>query len=92
MIGMMRMMRKGLPFWLSVGVLGAAVAAYLALPRDTYEVFDGLEGPEGVSWLPAEAPTEAREAWKKEGQGKASRLAVLLTDPGSAWVGVQQAL
>lgn len=92
MIGMMRMMRKGLPFWLSVGVLGVAVAAYLALPRDTYEVFDGLEGPEGVSWLPAEAPTEAREAWKKEGQGKASRLAVLLTDPGSAWVGVQQAL
>ncbi len=92
MLGMIRIMRKGLLFLLPVCLLGLAFVLYQGFPQDTYEVLDGLEGPAEISKVSEEAPTAAKEAWKNAEAGRESRLAVLLTDPESAWVGIQQAL
>lgn len=55
--------------------------------KDIYK-FSGVSGPEGKSVLPEIHPS----AWEKYRPGSASRLAVLLTDPNSAWLGLAHGL
>ncbi|HSI65305.1 MAG TPA: polysaccharide deacetylase family protein [Candidatus Saccharimonadia bacterium] len=70
-------------------VLLLAVALYFLLPRDTYQALKGLKGPL-ESGLPAQSSPPA--SWSPHTKGGPSRLALLITDPDSAWTGVQQAL
>ncbi|QIF01730.1 polysaccharide deacetylase family protein [Roseimicrobium sp. ORNL1] len=71
-------------------LLAVAVGGFFLLPRDSYRALQGLKGPleEGLP-APAASPLTA---WKEFGKGGPSRMAVYLTDPNSAWTGVQHAL
>jgi len=70
-------------------LLAMAVAGFFLLPRDTYHALKGLSGSTGTSAL---APQKPETAWQECREGEPSRLAVLLTDPNSAWTGIQHAL
>lgn len=70
-------------------LLAIVVAGFFLLPRDSYKSLKGLEGPTEKSHLAAPAPPTA---WQAHREGGSSRLAVLLTDPDSAWTGIQHAL
>ena len=72
-------------------LLALAVIAYVFYPRDTYQALKELHGPLEKT-LPAPEPGDASAVWDKHSTGGTSRLALLLTDPSSAWLGVQQAL
>jgi peptidoglycan/xylan/chitin deacetylase (PgdA/CDA1 family) len=52
------------------------------------DLFPGLRGPVGRSALPKEEPAH----WSDFQGGSASRLAILLTDPNSGWLGLAQGL
>jgi hypothetical protein len=51
-------------------------------------IFKDVTGPRAASTVPAEEPT----SWQKYEQGSQSRLAILLTDPDSAWLGLAHGL
>ncbi len=51
-------------------------------------IFPGLEGPEEASSLPVITPTQ----YDKYGEGSISRLAILLTDDSSNWLGLAHGL
>lgn len=70
-------------------VLG--VLTYLFFPGDSYQALKGLHGPAEAT-PPLASPAESLASWRRFSTGGTSRLAVLLTDPNSAWMGVQQAL
>ncbi len=55
--------------------------------KDVYR-FNDISGPEGKAVL----PQPIRTSWEKYQAGSHSRLAVLLTDPNSAWLGLVHAL
>lgn len=76
---------------LVVCAVGLALAAYFLVPRDTYDELKNLRGPQKTKALPVE-PEDQSQMWQQFREGGANRLAVLLTDPKSAWWGVQQAL
>ena len=58
-------------------------------PRaDTVFKFPGLQGPDAPTILGEPKPTD----WQQYGQGSRSRLAVLLTNPDSAWLGIAHGL
>jgi len=71
-------------------ILAAAVAAaafFIANNRGN-AVFRGVEGPPAATVLPS--PTPAR--WNQYSEGTANALAILLTDPDSAWLGLAHGL
>jgi peptidoglycan/xylan/chitin deacetylase (PgdA/CDA1 family) len=76
----------------AVVVLGAAallafgVIAYLE--RNTFARFDTLQGPQERSRIAADTRTD----WRLYQNGSASRLAILLTDENSAWLGLAHGL
>ena len=72
---------------LIVAVLVLAVAIYLA-QRNTYHVLSGLEGPTDASRIADDIPT----AWTQYDRGTPSRLAILLTDEDSTWLGLAHGL
>ena len=51
-------------------------------------VFDGVSGPDSVTAIAAPQPTR----WQAYEKGSASRLAILLTDKDSAWLGLVHGL
>lgn len=59
-------------------------------PARTVEMhrFPGVQGPTNVSHLPPPVPAD----WRRYGTGGTSRLAVLLTDTNSAWLGLAHGL
>ncbi len=59
-------------------------------PERTIEMhrFPGVQGPTNISHLPLPVPAD----WRRYGSGGTNRLAVLLTDPNSAWLGVAHGL
>ncbi len=60
---------------------------YKVSAKDIYH-FNDLSGPEGKSTL----PQPSRTSWEKYQTGSHNRLAVLLTDTNSAWLGLVHAL
>jgi peptidoglycan/xylan/chitin deacetylase (PgdA/CDA1 family) len=72
-------------------VLFGAVLSYVLLTNGAGPVihdFPGLEGPSEQTLVGAPAAT----AWTAYDAGSPSRLAVLLTDPDSSWLGLAHAL
>lgn len=65
------------------GTLGSMV-----VPLEARYVFEGITGPSHVTTVPKPLPT----AWDRYAMGTRSRLAVLLTDPSSAWLGLAHGL
>lgn len=71
---------------LIVAVASYAVAVYLE--RHKVHEFAGLSGPAGRAVVAPSAVT----SWELYDSGSPSRLAVLLTDPESSWLGLAHAL
>jgi hypothetical protein len=65
-----------------------ALALTIGRARDTTTVFRGIAGPEGRSIVPREIAATAAEY----DRGTSSRLAVLLSDPDSPWLGLAHGL
>lgn len=55
--------------------------------RDFYR-FPGVSGPDHISAVAPQRPT----SWTTYGEGSKSRLAILLTDPDSCWLGIAHGL
>lgn len=70
--------------------LGAVAGSVLAIDLFRYQVHDypGLAGPSEATPVAPHEPTP----WEAYDGGSPSRLAVLLTDPDSAWLGLAHAL
>ncbi len=58
------------------------------IPDQDIHRFPGLSGPDHATVVPPRAPT----AWTTYGGGSKSRLAILLTDPDSSWLGLAHGL
>lgn len=73
-------------------VLGVAALVVLGLvaylERNTFARFDTLQGPQDPSRVAADTRTD----WHTYQHGEASRLAILLTDENSAWLGLAHGL
>jgi hypothetical protein len=63
-------------------------SAAFVVPKKNIQIFPGVVGPERPSLLP-EAPVTS---WRKYDYGSNSRLAVLLTDTDSYWIGLVHGL
>ena len=68
------------------GLLAWAVSAFLA--RNTFVRFDALHGPA----KPSQVAPDTRTDWRRYAGGETSRLAILLTDENSAWLGLAHGL
>jgi peptidoglycan/xylan/chitin deacetylase (PgdA/CDA1 family) len=92
---------KGLPVGRMVWVVAGTAAVALMLGRHllpqgpalppaaaTQSVLEGLTGPE----TPSVVPREERVSPRTYDHGRANRLAVLLTDPDSPWLGLAHGL
>ena len=60
----------------------------IVVPAEAIYVFQNLNGPSNVTTVPTARPT----SWNQYAQGSRTRLAVLLTDPSSAWLGLAHGL
>lgn len=69
-------------------LLALALLFVVGCGRERIHVFKGVEGPLAVSTLPKPEPAQ----WRTYAKGSASRLAVLLTDPASSWLGLAHGL
>ena len=58
------------------------------IPEKDFHRFPGVSGPDEATMMPDRVPA----AWTTYGQGSASRLAILLTDPDSSWLGLAHGL
>jgi peptidoglycan/xylan/chitin deacetylase (PgdA/CDA1 family) len=58
------------------------------VPPDHVFMFDGVRGPTEPTVLPAKQPVQ----WATYDRGGESRLAILLTDPNSGWLGLVHGL
>lgn len=67
-------------------LLALGLAAYLE--RNTFARFDSLKGPQSHSQIAADTRTD----WRIYKNGETSRLAILLTDEDSAWLGLAHGL
>lgn len=63
-------------------------ATPMVVPADAMYVFEGVTGPLEGTTVPIARPT----AWSQYANGSSSRMAVLLTDPSSAWLGLAHGL
>jgi hypothetical protein len=83
---------------MTVIVCGAALLSWIrphsetpdsiVVPAEAMYVFQGLSGPSNVTSVPVVRPTP----WNQYAKGTRTRLAVLLTDPSSAWLGLAHGL
>ncbi|EFX60092.1 hypothetical protein DAPPUDRAFT_125537, partial [Daphnia pulex] len=58
------------------------------IPTQDFHRFPGVTGPDHATIVPPRVPT----AWTSYGEGSKSRLAILLTDPDSCWLGLAHGL
>jgi hypothetical protein len=58
------------------------------IPEQDFHRFTGVAGPNHVTVVPPRLPT----SWTTYGQGSKSRMAILLTDPHSSWLGLAHGL
>lgn len=69
-----------------VSLLIVAVTAFIE--RNTFDRLDDLNGPTEVSHI----SDQGRSDWNRFASGEPSRLAILLTDKDSAWLGLAHGL
>lgn len=67
---------------------GPPSVRHIEIPEQDFQRFPGVSGPDHVTIVPPGTPT----AWSTYGQGSTSRLAILLTDPDSSWLGLAHGL
>lgn len=60
----------------------------LTIPAQDFHRFAGVSGPNHVTVVPPQVPA----SWTTYAQGSKSRVAILLTDPDSAWLGLAHGL
>jgi len=60
----------------------------LTIPEQDFHRFPGVSGPNHVTVVPPRVPA----SWTTYGQGSKSRMAILLTDPDSSWLGLAHGL
>ncbi len=58
------------------------------IPEQDFHRFPGVAGPSHVTVVPPRVPA----SWTNYGHGSKSRLAILLTDPNSSWLGLAHGL
>ncbi|MBI4000260.1 MAG: hypothetical protein HY348_00550 [Nitrospira defluvii] len=58
------------------------------IPEQDFHRFPGVAGPSHVTVVPPRVPA----SWTTYGQGSKSRMAILLTDPDSSWLGLAHGL
>ncbi len=78
-------------FRLTFGITASAVlatAAYFMFRLPDAAVFPGVTGPRATTVVPPPVPAQ----WSQYGEGDTSALAILLTDPDSAWLGIAHGL
>lgn len=83
-------MNRRLLYFLAMSALVAFVVGGIAVMTAERSIilFEGIAGPHGRSTVQARPPT----AWTKYADGGASRLAILLTDTNSSWLGLAHGL
>ncbi len=82
-------MRRGTVALLVAASMAIAVAVLLVVGRERpIFVFEGVRGPVGRAMVAAPRPA----AWAAYRGGSGSRLAILLTDTNSAWLGLAHGL
>ena len=69
-------------------VVGTVVVAVALIRPPSIILFEGVEGPSGLTPLAVSPPAD----WRSFAAGGTSRLAVLLTDTTSSWLGVAHGL
>ena len=92
-------LRGRLIIGMTVVVCGAASLSWMrpysktlssvVVPAEAMYVFQGVTGPSNVTTVP---PPARPTLWNQYAQGTRTRLAVLLTDPSSAWLGLAHGL
>jgi len=65
-------------------LIGPSSVQHVEVPEKDFYRFPGVSGPGEAAVLPARVPA----AWTNYEQGSASRVAILLTDPESSWLGL----
>ncbi|MCW5797066.1 MAG: hypothetical protein KIT40_01080 [Nitrospira sp.] len=69
-------------------LVGSPSVEHMEIPEKDFHRFPGVSGPNDATVMPDRVPA----AWSAYEQGSASRLAILLTDPDSSWLGLAHGL
>ncbi|MEQ1628026.1 MAG: hypothetical protein ABL965_11585 [Nitrospira sp.] len=69
-------------------LFGPRSVQHIDIPDQAFHRFPGVSGPDHATVVPPRVPT----AWTTYGEGSKSRLAILLTDPDSSWLGLAHGL
>jgi len=69
-------------------LFGARSGRHVEIPARDFHHFPGVSGPGHVTVVPPRVPA----SWTSYGEGSKSRLAILLTDPDSCWLGLAHGL
>lgn len=69
-------------------LFGSRPVQHFEIPEQDFHRFPGVSGPDHATVVPARVPT----SWTTYGAGSTSRLAILLTDPDSCWLGLAHGL
>src|SRR3990167_9349358 len=72
----------------SWALFGPRSVQHAEIPDQGFHHFPGVSGPDHATVVPPRVPT----AWTTYGEGSKSRLAILLTDPDSSWLGLAHGL
>ena len=69
-------------------LVSAPPVQHMEVPEKDFHRFQGVAGPDDATVVPRHVPT----AWTTYEPGSTSRLAILLTDPDSSWLGLAHGL
>lgn len=69
-------------------LVGSPSVEHVEIPEKDFYRFAGVSGPDDTTVVPDRVPA----VWTTYEQGSTSRLAILLTDPDSAWLGLAHGL
>lgn len=69
-------------------LFGPRSLTHRAIAENDFHRFPGVSGPDHTSIVPPAVPAD----WKTYSSGTTSRLAILLTDPDSCWLGLAHGL
>lgn len=69
-------------------LFGPGAVRHYDIPEHDFHRFPGVAGPSHRTVVPPAVPT----SWQVYREGSSSRLAILLTDPDSAWLGLAHGL
>ena len=69
-------------------LVSAPLVQHMEVPEKDFHRFQGVAGPDDATVVPRHVPT----TWTTYEPGSTSRLAILLTDPDSSWLGLAHGL